>query len=127
MIPFQLLCIQHFIMTQLAGVFLFVSIILSCNRQAAKHTLPQCVESKIRELSDLPPAEPRRQIISYDYHGNTVFYVSAPCCDQMSELFDLECRLLCRPDGGFTGKGDGRCADFNEMKSNPVLIWKDNR
>jgi len=32
--------------------------------------------------------------------------------------------LLCAPSGGITGKGDGKCPDFNEKAGEGKLIWK---
>ena len=70
---------------------------------------------------------PPRQVFSYQYKGQTVFYVTPPCCDFFSELYDSACTLIAQPDGGFTGRGDGRAPDFEAQRSNEKLIWKDER
>jgi hypothetical protein len=70
---------------------------------------------------------PLTHIYQYQYGGQTVYYISAPCCDQYSELFDRKGKLVCNPDGGMTGKGDGRCPDFNKKKANEKLVWQDPR
>jgi hypothetical protein len=36
-------------------------------------------------------------------------------------------RLICQPDGGITGKGDGKCPDFDKNKTNEKLVWQDPR
>ena len=88
---------------------------------------PQCILDKIAVFQKEPKANPPRKIYQYQYKGNTVYYISAPCCDIYPELLDANCNLLCAPDGGFTGKGDGKCLDFNKTKSKEKLIWRDKR
>lgn len=70
---------------------------------------------------------PPRQIFQYSYHNQTVYYVTPPCCDFFSELYDSNCNIIAYPDGGITGKGDGRAADFAEVRKDEKLIWKDDR
>ncbi|MBS1742291.1 MAG: hypothetical protein JST81_04590 [Bacteroidetes bacterium] len=70
---------------------------------------------------------PPRKIIRYEYEGKTVYYVTPPCCDFFSDLYDSTCVLIGHPDGGFTGKGDGKLSDFNEKKKREVLVWEDRR
>jgi hypothetical protein len=40
---------------------------------------------------------------------------------------DESCSIICSPDGGFSGKGDGNCIDFFEKRTNGKLIWRDKR
>jgi hypothetical protein len=47
-----------------------------------------------------------------------------PCCDFFSEVYDEHCKFLGSPDGGFTGKGDGKLPDFFEEAKNEKLIWE---
>ena len=71
--------------------------------------------------SDEPPACIQR----YTYHDEVVFYTPIPgCCDRMSTLYDRCGTILCAPDGGYTGKGDGRCPDF-KLPADPFIncIW----
>jgi len=88
---------------------------------------PQCILDKITFFQSEPKANPPRAIYQYQYNGKIVYYISAPCCDIYPELVDNNCDLLCAPDGGFTGKGDGKCIDFNKIKSKEKLIWRDKR
>ena len=44
-----------------------------------------------------------------------------------SDLYDDHCNLICHPDGGIAGGGDGSCSDFFATCKNEVLIWKDGR
>ena len=68
---------------------------------------------------------PRRQGWRYIYQGRPVYYVQASslCCDQMSMLYDAEGNLICMPDGGYTGRGDGRCADFSPFRAPRVRVY----
>jgi hypothetical protein len=35
--------------------------------------------------------------------------------------------ILCFPDGGLSGQGDGRCSDFFQTASDSSLVWRDDR
>lgn len=70
---------------------------------------------------------PPQKIFSYKYKGSTVYYVTAPCCDFFSDLLSADCELIAHPDGGITGKGDGRAADFHKLRSGEKLVWEDPR
>jgi hypothetical protein len=63
-------------------------------------------------------------IARYEYQGKTVYYVSPRCCDEPSALYNAQGVLLCEPDGGFTGRGDGRCGDFLATRRNERMIWR---
>ncbi|HEU4533571.1 MAG TPA: hypothetical protein VFS00_05615, partial [Polyangiaceae bacterium] len=63
----------------------------------------------------------------YSYKGDTVFFVPAPCCDHTSELYDSTGKLLCAPDGGITGRGDGKCKDFMTSRKDELSVWQDAR
>jgi hypothetical protein len=41
--------------------------------------------------------------------GRTYYYAVSGCCDQLNPVYDAEGRYVCAPDGGFSGRGDGRC------------------
>jgi uncharacterized protein DUF6970 len=92
-----------------------------------KSEAPSCIQQMIKDYENKPKQNPAATIYQYDYKGQKVYYVLAPCCDQMNIVYDSNCNIICHPDGGITGKGDGKCGDFNSSKTNPVLIWKDNR
>jgi hypothetical protein len=42
-------------------------------------------------------------------------------------LYDAGGDMICAPDGGLTGKGDGKCPDFLSIRKNEALVWKDTR
>ncbi len=89
--------------------------------------LPACVEKMIGQFKSEEKQNPPRQVYSYLYNGKTVYYVTPPCCDFFSDLYDSDCNLIAHPDGGITGKGDGKAADFLQTRTNEKLIWKDDR
>ncbi len=90
-------------------------------------TLPACVKNIIESFKNADVGNPPRSVYSYSYKGKTVYYTAGPCCDNFSDLYDDKCTLLGHPDGGFTGRGDGRFPDFRKMATNEKLVWKDNR
>jgi hypothetical protein len=88
---------------------------------------PSWVNDLIAHFSAQPVGNPPQSIYRCEYKNQTVYYVPAQCCDQFSALYDAEGKVICAPDGGFTGGGDGRCKDFGKESKNKVLIWKDSR
>jgi hypothetical protein len=83
--------------------------------------------SLINKLSAAPVANPPAQIIQYQYHGATVYYLPERCCDIPSFLYDMDGNFLCSPDGGITGGGDFQCPDFISTKTQELVIWRDKR
>ncbi|MBU1101271.1 MAG: hypothetical protein KKA84_12795 [Bacteroidetes bacterium] len=81
----------------------------------------------ISEFQTQPVGNPPQSIWQYTYMGEVVYYVPPQCCDQFSTLYDKDGNVICAPDGGITGSGDGRCSDFFEVRENEKLIWQDNR
>ncbi len=88
---------------------------------------PAWVNDLITRFENAPVGNPPKSIWQYQYNGSTVYYVPPQCCDQYSQLYDASGTVLCAPDGGFTGKGDGKCPDFFQAKGSGVLIWMDTR
>ena len=50
--------------------------------------------------------------------------ILAACCDIPSVLYDTAGTVVCAPDGGFTGRGDGRCPAFISQRSNEKVLWR---
>ena len=88
---------------------------------------PTCIQQRIEEIKAGPKWNPAAEINEYRYHGQSVFLVSADCCDQYMMLYDGSCIPLCAPSGGYTGKGDGKCADFFNEAVHVKLTWRDPR
>lgn len=89
--------------------------------------MPKCLKDMIETYKVEEKQNPPRKIYSYLYKGKTVFYVTPPCCDFFSDLYDSSCKLIGHPDGGITGRGDGKFTDFETLKTNEKLVWEDTR
>ena len=88
--------------------------------------VPAPVANLIHELQTRPPANPPAFIASYQYRGQVVYYVPPRCCDIFSDLYDAAGKLICHPDGGIAGHGDGRCPDFLSKRTNETFLWPSN-
>ena len=88
---------------------------------------PPWLAALIDQFKASPVGSPPQSVWRYDYHGQVVFYTPAQCCDQFSILYDINGNILCAPDGGFAGGGDGKCRDFFQERKNGVLVWRDTR
>ena len=109
-------------------IFLLVLFLTACgNDDIEKIDGPACVIERINSIKKAPVRNPPAKVYSYTYNGATVYYIPSYCCDAFSELLDENCNLLCNPDGGLTGGGDGKCTDFFKNRSNEKLIWTDDR
>lgn len=104
-----------------------VSVACGTENPLAPGTLPAWLMTVIAELESQPVANPPASITRYEYHGTGVYYLSPRCCDIPSVLYNADGAVLCRPDGGFDGRGDGRCPDFLSARKNGVLVWRDPR
>jgi hypothetical protein len=107
-------------------VFIIIIFLAGCS-QATPSSNPAWVDKLIKQFGSDPVGNPPQSIWSYDYNGQVVYFVPAQCCDQYSMLYDASGSVICAPDGGFTGKGDGKCPDFFTERSNEQLIWQDSR
>ncbi|QJX49191.1 hypothetical protein HMJ29_07090 [Hymenobacter taeanensis] len=65
--------------------------------------------------------------MSYQYNGGLVYYETVGCCDQYTTLYSSAGKVLCHPDGGLTGRGDGQCPDFAKTRTEERLVWQDPR
>lgn len=97
-----------------------------CGR-APEEDVPPFVDDLISRLEAAPKSNPPGSIWRYTYEGRSVFYVPPSCCDVPGELYDDGGTLICSPDGGITGDGDGRCPDFFAVRAEEQRIWIDGR
>ncbi len=88
---------------------------------------PAWVDQMIRKFKSQPVGNPPQSVWRYEYKGQEVYFVPAQCCDMYSSLYDARGTVLCAPDGGFTGQGDGKCPDFFDQRTGEKLVWKDAR
>jgi len=92
--------------------------------QAGKDSIPPCVRKKIDSFKLKQQHEQPQRVIEYSYKGKKVYYVAMPCCDFFNEVYDDKCNLLGSPDGGFSGRGDGKLPDFAKEAKNEKIIWE---
>ena len=85
-----------------------------------------CFITKITELKQNTKSPPI-SVWSYTFKGEMVYYITYGCCDRFNELYSSSCELMCYPDGGITGKGDGKCPDFMQARSGGELIWSEQK
>ena len=86
-----------------------------------------CIQEKVREMQKEQERNPPATVNQYLYNGQVVFYIPPAAGDQMGQLYGEDCQLICRPDGGITGQGDGKCPDFFDQRTEGKVIWQDNR
>ncbi len=108
-------------------VALFSLILLSGCAQATQASNPQWLDQLIKKFENDPVANPPLSVWKYEYNGQVVYFVPAHCCDITSVVYDAQGTILCAPDGGIAGKGDGKCGDFFDTRTHEQLIWKDSR
>ena len=88
---------------------------------------PPWLQSLIAQIESAPVTNPPSAIFRYRYAGGTVYFRPGRCCDIPSDLYNETGELICHPDGGITGRGDGRCPDVFSSRSEEQLIWRDPR
>ena len=92
----------------------------------APDTRPQWLLDLIAQLESAPVTNPPASIVLQEYAAGVFYYMPGPCCDQYSNLYDAEGTLVCHPDGGITGGGDGSCPALGEPMREEI-VWRDTR
>ena len=108
-------------------LFIFLLISSGCNNEDIPKEVPNCINDKIKNIKEQTVWNPPAKIYQYQYKGETVYYIPPRCCDIMSTLYDEDCNIICSPDGGIAGNGDGICPDFFTNRTDEKLIWEDER
>ena len=111
------------IILMITTVFLFVT---GCSEPAPSQN-PEWVDQLIEEFQSAPVGNPPQSIWRYEYDGQVVYFIPAQCCDMFSTLYDTDGSVVCAPNGGLDGRGDGRCADFVAQRTQEQLVWQDPR
>lgn len=108
-------------------IFLGIGLIFnSCKTSDLDIEAPMCIEQKIDAIINNEVTNPPTQVWRWEVDGDTYYYITSDCCDQYNYLYNEQCEIICAPDGGITGAGNGNCPDFtNEIVK--TLVWKDNR
>ena len=101
--------------------------IASCHtsKKATQNDIPACIREKIDAAKADPQHARIKAVYRYTYKGASVYYtVTDHCNDCFNQVYTAECAPLCSPDGGFTGRGDGKCKTFFTESTDKVLIWQ---
>jgi hypothetical protein len=97
---------------------------------------PSCIQQMIERFLTAPVGNPPQEVIRYqqlleeeeeDNVSSSYYFVPEQCCDRFSSLYDADCQVLCAPDGGLTGRGNGRCPDSFSKSHGSLIIWEDQR
>jgi hypothetical protein len=105
----------------LLGIFVLT---MSCSK--SEINIPNCIDTKISTLKNAPVQNPPAEIWKWVDNETTYYYITSDCCDQYNYLYNENCEIVCAPDGGFTGNGDGDCPTLSNTIIK-TLIWKDDR
>ena len=113
---------------QLAAI-LIIFLVCGCTgvQSTPEAGSPGWIKTLISQYQNAPVGNPPQSIWQYEYNGRTVYYIPPQCCDQFSRLYDASGKIICAPDGGLTGAGDGKCSDFPTVRRDGVIIWSDPR
>jgi len=104
-----------------------LAVLIDSKQDSMLTTVPVCIRQLIKKFEAEEKQNPPRSVFSYVYNEKVVYYVPPICCDFFSDLYDDKCNLIAHPDGGFTGRGDGKITDFKEKRTDGKLIWNDDR
>lgn len=74
--------------------------------------LPACVDSIITKAGKDQPPVKAEKVELYSWDGKQVYLITWQCCDFFNEVYDNNCKRICAPSGGITGRGEGNCPDF---------------
>lgn len=113
----------------LSSVYILIGLFFlnaSCEKSNLNIDAPNCVQNEIKKIKIEEVRNPPAQVWKWEADGQTYYYITSDCCDQYNYLYNNNCDVICAPDGGITGLGDGNCPDFTEPIEK-TLIWKDNR
>ncbi|TAE47682.1 MAG: hypothetical protein EAZ89_17195 [Bacteroidetes bacterium] len=99
----------------------------ACKAPEVPEGTPACVRDLIRDISNEDVRSPAATVWRYDYPEGVFYYVPPYCCDMFGLLYNDECKVICAPDGGFSGAGDGNCPELDQSKRKITLVWQDPR
>lgn len=111
----------------MAAIFLTL---LSCSKDEEPPNCmihkPNCIDHKIESLKKERVRSPPAEVWEWKVDNSIYYYITSNCCDQYNLLHDNECNIICAPDGGNSGEGDGNCPNFSGTILK-TLRWKDPR
>jgi Domain of unknown function (DUF6970) len=110
----------------LVALIALIILLAGCSKSTQTEN-PDWVDQLIKKFESEPVGNPPQSIWRYEYQGQVVYYVPEQCCDMFSTLYDANHNVICAPNGGIAGTGDGRCKDFLSQRTGEQLIWQDQR
>jgi len=113
------------VFTLIASVLILTATV--CSKKNTEAGWSSCIQQKIDSIKKQPRWNPPATVNEYIYKGKTVYLFSSNCCDQYNIVYNNQCNYICAPSGGYTGKGDFKCEDFNASAMHVRLVWKDER
>jgi hypothetical protein len=114
-------------MIKLIPKTIFIVLLLACSvnkKVQGIQEMPVCLETKIKAMAADPNAGTPLSVARFTYKQQTVYYMVSPCCDKYNVVYDSVCNILGYPDGGFTGRGDGKMPDFRKEAAGEKVIWE---
>jgi hypothetical protein len=117
-------------MTKSITITIFIILLLACSANKKLRDvqeMPECLATKIKAMASDPNQGSPLSVTRYTYRQQTVYYLVSPCCDKFNVVYDSVCNILGHPDGGFTGRGDGKMPGFKREATNEKVIWKINK
>jgi len=106
---------------------IFILSLLACSASKRAQDIPEmpaCLAAKIKAMASDPQEGSPLSINRFTYHQQTVYYMVSPCCDKYNVVYDSVCHILGYPDGGITGRGDGKMQDFEKEATDKKVIWQ---
>jgi len=98
---------------------------LSFSQSSEGVEIPDFLQDIIVSLESERPENAPEEIWQFVLEERTVFYIAPRyCCDLPSILYDATGNVICHPDGGIVGAGDGQCLDFFKLRSDGVRLWR---
>lgn len=85
--------------------------------------VPICVKEIIERERSYPNVTSPIYVSRYKYDSKTVYYLFSVCCDHLNNVVDEQCVVICAPNGGRSGAGDGKCPDFFIDATERQIIW----
>lgn len=86
--------------------------------------MPACLVTKIQGMQSDPKQQAPESVTAYNYKGQQVYYIRMTCCDKFNEVYDGNCNYLGAPDGGVSGKGDGKLPEFFANTTDKKNVWQ---
>ncbi|MDO8311776.1 MAG: hypothetical protein Q7T25_07535 [Sideroxyarcus sp.] len=103
---------------------LLAGVTLSARAQPAEPTtLPAWLQTRVATFEKSPLDSAPDGVWQFEYRGQQVYYIPAPCCDQFDRLYAADGAYLCAPGGGYLGVGDQRCPDAIPKSGQMKRVW----